>query len=85
MDIGNVTQVANQASDGVKKNELNGDAFLTLLVAQLRAQDPFDPVSAADFVAQLVQFNSLDQLIRIRQAIEENPGGEAAANLLNQS
>ncbi len=85
MDIGNVTHVANQAADQASKTELNGDAFLTLLVAQLRAQDPFDPVSAADFVAQLVQFNSLDQLIRIRQAIEENPGGEAAANLLNQS
>lgn len=85
MDIGNVTHVANQASDGARKNELTGDTFLTLLVAQLRAQNPFDPVSAADFVTQLVQFNSLDQLIRIRQAIEENPGGEAAASLLNQS
>lgn len=85
MDIGNVTHVANQAADQASKTELNGDAFLILLVAQLRAQNPFDPVSAADFVAQLVQFNSLDQLIRIRQAIEENPGGQTAANLLNQS
>jgi flagellar basal-body rod modification protein FlgD len=45
--------------------------FMTLLVAQLKNQDPLAPQDGAQFVAQLAQFNSLDQLIGIRQSIEE--------------
>ena len=45
--------------------------FMTLLVAQLKNQDPLQPQDGAAFVAQLAQFNSLDQLIGIRQSIEQ--------------
>ena len=44
--------------------------FMTLLVAQLKNQDPLQPQDGAAFVAQLAQFNSLDQLVGIRQSIE---------------
>ena len=44
---------------------------MTLLVAQLKNQDPLAPQEGAEFVAQLAQFNSLDQLIGIRQSIEQ--------------
>lgn len=47
------------------------DMFMTLLVAQLKNQDPLAPQDGAQFVAQLAQFNSLDQLIGIRQSIEQ--------------
>lgn len=46
------------------------DVFMTLLVAQLKNQDPLAPQDGTQFVAQLAQFNSLDQLIGIRQSIE---------------
>ncbi|NNE65131.1 MAG: hypothetical protein HKN33_01080 [Pyrinomonadaceae bacterium] len=46
------------------------DLFMTLLVAQLKNQDPLSPQDGTEFVAQLAQFNSLDQLIGIRDAIE---------------
>ena len=45
--------------------------FMTLLVAQLKNQDPLQPQDGTAFVAQLAQFNSLDQLIGIRQSIEQ--------------
>ena len=45
--------------------------FMTLLVAQLKNQDPLAPQEGAEFVAQLAQFNSLDQLVGIRQSIEQ--------------
>lgn len=45
--------------------------FMTLLVTQLKNQDPLQPQDGAAFVAQLAQFNSLDQLIGIRQSIEQ--------------
>ena len=47
------------------------DLFMTLLVAQLKNQDPLAPQDGAEFVAQLAQFNSLDQLMGIRQSLDQ--------------
>ena len=45
--------------------------FMTLLVAQLKNQDPLAPQDGAAFVAQLAQFNSLDQLVGIKQSLDD--------------
>ena len=58
---------ANAATDSGSERNL----FMTLLVAQLKNQDPLAPQDGAAFVAQLAQFNSLDQLVGIRQSIEQ--------------
>jgi flagellar basal-body rod modification protein FlgD len=50
-------QTATTASDGMGKND-----FLRLLVVQLQAQDPLNPMDATAFTAQLAQFSSLEQL-----------------------
>jgi flagellar hook assembly protein FlgD len=47
------------------------DAFLKLLVEQLKHQDPLSPQDSAQFVAQLAQFNSLEQLISINARLGE--------------
>ena len=47
------------------------DTFLQLLVEQLKHQDPLAPQDGAQFVAQLAQFNSLEQLISINQRLEQ--------------
>lgn len=44
--------------------------FISLLVAQLKNQDPLSPQDGTAFVAQLAQFNSLDQLIGIRESLD---------------
>lgn len=51
--------------------------FMTLLVAQLKNQDPLAPQDSTQFVAQLAQFNSLDQLMEIRQLLEEMRNGNS--------
>lgn len=38
---------------------LDQDDFLNLLVTQLKMQDPLDPQSNTDFIAQMAQFSSL--------------------------
>ncbi|MDX2029415.1 MAG: flagellar hook capping FlgD N-terminal domain-containing protein [Blastocatellia bacterium] len=50
-------------------NKVDQDTFLTLLVAQLKHQDPLAPQDGAQFVAQLAQFNSLEQLININDRL----------------
>jgi flagellar basal-body rod modification protein FlgD len=50
--------------------ELGKTEFLNLLVTQLQNQDPLDPVKNEDFIAQLAQFNSLEQMINLNANFE---------------
>lgn len=59
------TRATSASSAGNEK-----DMFMTLLVAQLKNQDPLQPQDGTAFIAQLAQFNSLDQLMAIRQSID---------------
>ncbi len=51
-------------------NQLGKDSFLKLLVTQLRHQDPLDPVKDQDFMAQMAQFTSLEQLTNLNKTFE---------------
>ena len=44
-----------------KASDANQSNFMTLLVAQLRNQDPLSPATNEDFIAQLAQLESLDE------------------------
>lgn len=46
-----------------KSDSLGKDAFLTMMVAQLKHQDPLNPLQGTDMTAQLAQFSSLEQQI----------------------
>jgi flagellar basal-body rod modification protein FlgD len=49
---------------------LGRDAFLRLLTAQLAHQDPLKPQADTEFIAQLAQFSSLEQLTDIRATLD---------------
>ncbi len=51
-------------------NAMGRDAFLKLLVAQLRHQDPLKPQDGSQFVAELAQFSSLEQTIAINDRLD---------------
>lgn len=48
------------AQQAAPDQELDRDAFLQLLVEQMRNQDPLEPSKNEDFIAQLAQFTSLE-------------------------
>lgn len=50
--------------------ELDKDAFLGLLLAQMKNQDPTNPMKSHEMAAQLAQFTSLEKLTNINSAIE---------------
>jgi flagellar basal-body rod modification protein FlgD len=45
-----------------RSSGLGRDAFLQLLVAQMSHQNPLQPQTDGEFIAQLAQFSSLEQL-----------------------
>ena len=46
------------------------DAFLQLLTTQLSHQDPMKPQADTEFIAQLAQFSSLEQLQQMRGTLD---------------
>ena len=68
------TQAAQAGTDSpptatAPTNSLGSDAFLKLLVVQLQNQDPTSPQSNTEFLAQLAQFSSLEQLTSISKSV----------------
>ena len=53
----------------VGSNELGKDAFMTLLLTQMKNQDPTNPLKSHEMAAQLAQFTSLEKLTNIDQGI----------------
>ena len=43
-------------------SSLDKDAFLQLLVTQMQYQDPLEPTSNTEYMAQLAQFSSVEEL-----------------------
>lgn len=54
------------------RNKLAGDLdnFLTLLTAQLQAQDPLSPMESSEFTTQLVQFAQVEQQINMNDRLD---------------
>lgn len=50
---------------------LGKEDFLQLLVAQLSAQDPLNPMDSREFSAQLAQFSALEQMTNINNTLED--------------
>lgn len=60
--------VGTTASQGISSND-----FLTLLVTEMKNQDPTQPTDPNAYIQQLVGVNSLQQLISINQALTTAP------------
>jgi flagellar basal-body rod modification protein FlgD len=57
----------------------NETTFLQLLVAQIQNQDPTQPMDSSTFLTQLAEFTQVEQLIGIRQDVQELDPASASA------
>lgn len=51
--------------------ELGQKDFLKLMIAQIKSQDPMDPKTNGDFMAQLAQFSANDGISKMQETIQQ--------------
>ncbi|WP_279483910.1 flagellar hook assembly protein FlgD [Aureimonas sp. SK2] len=64
----NAPVVTNKTSE--MKTGLDYDAFLKLLVAQMKNQDPLNPTDPTAQMSQLASFSNVEQSIKLNQKLE---------------
>ncbi len=57
-----IARTERNANSRKTSGDLGKDDFLNLLVTQLRYQDPLEPTNDKEFIAQMAQFSSLEQM-----------------------
>lgn len=60
----------SQQSSSVSGTSLDYDAFLKLLIAQLKNQDPTKPTDSTEFVAQLATFSQVEQSMAVNTKLD---------------
>jgi flagellar basal-body rod modification protein FlgD len=94
MSVTNTVQsaanTANTTATTSTKNVIGKDEFLKMLIAQLKNQDPLNPLDGTAFTAQLAQFSSLEQLQNINTQLssftkqQQSLGSSQAVNLIGK-
>ena len=75
---------AGKSAESEKKtvnNSLGKEAFLQLLVTQMQYQDPLNPQADTEFISQLAQFSSLEQM----QNLNESFSNTSALSLVGKT
>lgn len=71
-----VDSSASSISDSSKKvksnSSLDKQAFLQLLVAQMKYQDPLEPTSNTEYIAQLATFSQLEATQNLQNSYEQS-------------
>ena len=58
------------SSSSGSSNQLDANSFITLLTAQLQAQDPLNPLDPSQMVNELTSMNTLQQTLQIREDLD---------------
>lgn len=65
-----MSTASTPSTDDKKKDPLGRDAFLNLLVTQMQHQDPTQPQADGEFLAQLAQFSTLEQMQKMNDKLD---------------
>ena len=74
MEVGTALQFggagAYSAQSTGSRATVDYDAFLRLLLAQMKNQDPTQPIESTEYIAQLATFSNVEQAVRINAKLD---------------
>lgn len=74
---------SSSSSRTVKKNDTLGkDDFLKMLVTQLQNQDPLNPMQDTQFISQMAQFSSLEQMQNMATSMDTTKATQMVGSLV---
>jgi len=80
MAVSRVGAASVQQETRTYSNNLDKDAFLNLLVTQMRNQNPLEPMDNTQFIAQMAQFSALEQAQNTNKTVKT----DSAYNLVDK-
>ena len=70
--LAHMQQIQNKPKE--PQNALGQDAFLRILVTQMKNQNPLEPQKDTEFIGQMAQFSSLEQLTNLNKTMTQFVG-----------
>jgi flagellar basal-body rod modification protein FlgD len=64
-----VPNAGSSSNSGAITSEQTGTAFMSLLLAQMKNQNPMEPMDDSAMISQMAQLNSLDELKKISESL----------------
>jgi flagellar basal-body rod modification protein FlgD len=78
----NIATRSTTKSNGITEDQL-GSAFMSLLLAQMKNQNPLEPMDDSQMISQMAQLNSLDELKKISKSLSSMTESNAFVSSLN--
>ncbi len=66
-----IDQINGTTKSNEKTNNFDGNDFMLVLLAQLKNQNPLEPLQDKDLMAQMAQLNSLQELKNLNNRMDE--------------
>lgn len=77
------TMSESSVKKATSKSGMDKDAFLQLLVAQMKYQDPLEPTSNTEYIAQYASFSQVEQMQNMAASIELSRASSMVGQLVN--
>lgn len=71
MNVNATANLFSKVTERTTKKDMDKEAFLRLLITQLKNQDPLEPMKDRDFIAQMSQLSSLEQIMNMSKSVQQ--------------